>query len=59
MGVFFLLCPITCPLTGSFQNGLLLLTLRIIRSVYINHFETPTNLTYVRPALARSLWNIV
>jgi len=26
--------------------------LRIIRSAYINHFETPTNLNYVRPALA-------
>jgi len=33
--------------------------LRIIRSVYINHFETPTNLNFVRPALARSLWNII
>ena len=33
--------------------------LRIISSVYINHFETPTNLSYVRPALARSLWNII
>ena len=43
--------------------------LRIIRSAYINHFETATNLSYVRPALpiprpgrdreARSLWNII
>ena len=43
--------------------------LRIIRSAYINHFETPTNLSYMRPALpvprpgrdreARSYWNIV
>jgi len=35
------------------------LNLRIISSVYINHFETPTNLSYMRPALARSYWNIV
>jgi hypothetical protein len=35
------------------------ISLIIIHSVYINHFETPTNLYYVRPALARSLWNIV
>jgi hypothetical protein len=23
MGIFFWLCPVTWPLTGSFQNGLL------------------------------------
>ena len=40
--------PVTWPLTGSFQNGLLhALSLRIIGSIYINHFETPTNPNYV------------
>ena len=35
------------------------ITLGIICSIHINHFETPTNLSYMRPALARSLCNII
>ena len=66
MGVFFLLClPArqACEADGpynmdpypagrDFKMVYLLLNLRIISSVYINHFEMPTNLCYMRPALA-------
>jgi len=57
------------PFLGRFKMVYRAIILRIIRSAYINHFETPTNLSYVRPPLpvprpgrdreARSYWNIV
>jgi len=47
------------PAGRDFKMVYFPLNLRIISSVYINHFETPTNLSYMRPALARSLWNII
>ena len=55
------------PAGRDFKMVYFPLNLRIITSVYINHFETfrrahvepPTNLSYIRPALARSLWNII
>ncbi len=57
------------PFLGRFKMVYCAIILRIIRSVYINHFETPTNLSYMGPALpvprpgrdreARSLWNII
>ena len=68
MGIFFLLCPLRGvdptgrslkygPFLGRFKMVYCAIILRIIRSAYINHFETPTNLSYMRLALARSLWN--
>ena len=57
------------PFLGRFKMLYCAIILRIICSAYINHFETPTNLNHVRPALpvprpgrdreARSLWNII
>jgi len=36
------------PFVGCFKMIYCAIILRIIRSAYINHFETPTNLSYVR-----------
>jgi len=57
------------PLLGRFKMVYFPLNLRMLSSVYINHFETPTYLSYVSPALpvprpgrdreARSYWNII
>jgi len=42
-----------------FKTAYCAISLRITRSVNISHFERIVNLEYVRPALARSYWNIV
>ncbi len=39
------------PFLGRFKMVYCAIIFRIICSAYINHFETPTNLSYVRPAL--------
>ena len=69
MGIFFCYALKYGPFLGHFKMVYCATILRIIRSAYINHFETPTNLSYMRPALpvprpgrdreARSLWNII
>ena len=52
MGVFFCYALKYGPFLGRFKMVYCAIILRIIRSAYINHFETPTNLSYMRPALA-------
>ena len=47
------------PARRDFKRVYCAIILRIMYSIYINHSETPTNLNYVRPALALSYWNIV
>jgi hypothetical protein len=59
MGIFFCYALKYGPLLGRFKIVYCAIPLRIICSVYINHFETPTNLNFVRPALARGYWNTV
>ncbi len=51
MGIFFCYALKYGPFLGCFKMVYCAIILRIIRSAYINHFETPTNLNYVRPAL--------
>ena len=48
MGIFFLGYALRHgPLLGRFKMVYCAPSLRIIGSIYINHFETPTHLNYV------------
>jgi hypothetical protein len=59
MGIFFCYALKGGSVLGRFKTAYCAISLSIIRSVNINHFERTVNLKYVRPALARSYWNIV